>query len=263
MAGVERLLGLGDGLASPSLVAASRLWPGWAAREPALRVVAGPADVDGWVSARRAAGDWAEVDELVAALGRLGAAGQEPAPLVLAWMLRRPAQKLVGSLRHLGSIEEIEHLVAVNLWLTCRAMPSVWRSRVAANVIGSVRARALIDVGYGSRQDATAGRTQLADPLFWDQMAAPIEVSAADAVLAWAVDEAVLSPGEMALLLALLDALDVVGDPRTGQWAGVTSRAAAAAVAEVMGLSEVTVRRQAIRALRALRDACGPTGQVA
>lgn len=67
----------------------------------------------------------------------------------------------------------------------------------------------------------------------------------------------------MTLLLALLDALDVLGPRRAGRWAGVTSRAAAAAVAAEMGVSEVTVRRQATHALRALRGACGPREQVA
>ena len=267
MAGVEALLGLSEGLGSPGLVEAAALWPGWVDRELALGAVGGPKELDGWVCARRAAGDWAAVDELVGALGRLGAAGEEPAPLVLAWMLRRPAQKLVGSLRHLGRPDEIEHLVAANLWVTCRTMPDRWSQRVAANVIQTVRARVVLDAQNCSRRDGTATLTELASPTFWDRLpdarSSAMSGREAGEVLAWAVEAAILSPAEMDLLLKLVAALHLLGTPRTGRWAGVTSRAASAGAAAVLGMSEATVRRQAAHALRALQSACAGPERVA
>ena len=53
---IETLLGIGQGLGSPVLGEAADRWPSWTGDYPALAVVSGPAQLEGWISARRGAG---------------------------------------------------------------------------------------------------------------------------------------------------------------------------------------------------------------
>lgn len=261
--GVAELLGLGQGLGSPLLVTAAQAWPQWTEAEPALARIGGPAALEEWTRTRRAAGDLDTVDAVLAAVGRIAARPGRDGPAaaaVLVWVFRAAAQRMAWSLSHLAPIREIEHVVAANLWLACRQLPPHWRHKIAANLLGTVRARAVLDARGSSRQDGTWRRADLVGPDFWATVAhhtSPIE-PVVDELLARAVEEAVLSTGEWQLVVDLLAAVEEIAPSRVGRWGGLTSREATAAVAHTSGVAAITVRRRAVRALSALAQAYGP-----
>lgn len=263
MAGFEDLLGVGAGMESPALVDAARRWPTWAACAPVLGLVEGPAGIEAWTWERRRGGDLDAVDTALLALGRRagdGGAEAEAAIAVLAWLFRRAAHGLIASLAHLAP-GELDHIVAVNFWLLCRAMPP-WRHRVAANFLGTLRTRALIDARHSDRRDRTWDVTEVVDPVLLRASGHPATASdPAELVaelLADALENRILSEPELRLVLEVLRAASQTDPTRAGRWGGLASREATTAVAAHHGVSSVTVRRRLTRILETLAEAYQP-----
>ena len=264
---IETLLGIGQGLGSPVLGEAADRWPSWTRDYPALAVVSGPAQLEGWISARREAGELDAVDAVLSALGQVAARESESAAAVavLGWLFRRAARALVRGLAHVAAEEgEIEQLVAANFWLVCRRMPP-WPHRVAANLLGTVRRRVLIDARGGGRQDRTWEVTALVDPA--DLAAVERAPERSDQVvyelLGQAAQERVLSATELALVVHMLQVSDRHEPARGGgRWGGLVTRRAAHEIADSRGVTATTARRHMTAALRSLADAYGPVSMM-
>ena len=76
-------------------------------------------------------------------------------------------------------------------------------------------------------------------------------------VLEWARAVNVISDSDRSLLLSLAETADSFGPARTGRgWCGLMANDLSADVAERLGISPITVRRRARKAITALADAC-------
>lgn len=264
---VAEALGLERGVASVALLEAGARWPALATREPVLRGVPdGALGVRSWSQARAAVGDFEAIDDVVAALGRLarrdGPTG-EAATVVLAWAMLPGANDIAWALAWLGP--EVDHIVGANLWIQCRSIPRHWQRKVAANVLRWVRTNSVADMDRGARWgDATWRRTVPVDPadaaLWWEIPDQPAEtVDELVRVLGWAQEMGVISAAEAHLLWGLVRAageLTTVARAR----GGLLSLPVSARVAEEFGVSAVTVRRRAARAIDALSAAAATRG---
>ena len=70
----------------------------------------------------------------------------------------------------------------------------------------------------------------------------------------------VISDSDRSLLLSLAETADSFGPARTGRgWCGLMANDLSADVADRLGMSPITVRRRARKAISALADACAAT----
>ena len=248
-------LGLGAGLESASLTAASRCWPGWLATEVSL---AGPEGVEGLTSWLRAAGP-GEADRVLCALVRLGSptGGDEPlAVSVVAWALLPGARVLARRLQ--GLSPDVDRLVAAQLWVEVRTFPWQRLTKVAANVLANTRARVLaVDLPMDSDRGGVAG-CRLVDPhsALWERTLADLaRIDAAvelHQVLSDATDHGVLATSERDLLRVLVEqAHEVGGGSRRGR-GGLLADRVVDRVVVATGLSAATVRRRVRRSVMAI-----------
>lgn len=260
-------LGLGAGLDSAALTAASKCWPRWAAAEVSLAGPEGPDGVEDLVPWLRTAGP-AEADRVLLALVRLGspAGGDEPLAVdVVAWALLPGARVLARRLRGLGA--DVDRLVAAQLWLEVRTFPWERLEKVAANVLANTRAHLLAADLPMDRDRRGAAACRLVDPhsLLWERVgASDAAVSAigrptADVelreVLGDATDFGVLAASERDLLRVVVEqAHEVGGGARRGRGGLLADRVVSRVVA-VTGLSPATVRRRVRRSVVAIAQA--------
>jgi len=257
--GVAVELGLGAGLESASLTAASRCWPRWSADDVSL---AGPVGVEGLTSWLRAAGP-VEADRVLHALVRLGSptGGNEPLAVdVVVWALLPGARLLACRLR--GVSADVDQLVAAQLWLEVRTFPWQRLSKVAANVLANTRAHVLVaDLPTDNdRRGIVACR--LVDPHspVWERAAVPHAAQSSSTVelhevLGDATDQGVLAKSERDLLRVLVEqAHEVGGGARRGR-GGLLADRVVDRVVVVTGLSPATVRRRVRRSVMAIAQA--------
>jgi hypothetical protein len=113
------------------------------------------------------------------------------------------------------------------------------------------------------RVDRTWSSVRLIDPtaVFWTRVCAQDDASRSDAhelaeVLGWARALNVISDWDRSLLISLAETADSFAPARTGRrWCGLMANDLSADVADRLGMSPITVRRRARRAISALADA--------
>jgi len=253
------------GLNWPALeerVERSGRWSSWVAIETVLAELNGLDEVLAIVEDR---GDPGRADALLAALVRLGAVdggNDQDAAQTVALLLANGAARLARQLRNLS--EDIEEMVAGQVWLQIREFPCRRRRRaIAQNILMDARRAVLRDLGVdtasrrrgvvvilvdttavGTVTDGRAGAFVDADPgaRLGDELTLL-------AVLEWATGKGVVTDQDAAILLELAS-LEVAGTVR-----GLNSAAEIRAVAGRHGVNEKTVRRRRDRAVRSLVSA--------
>jgi hypothetical protein len=263
MVSVETQLGLhdeGNGL----LTHARQNWASWADRFACLSGIGGVGSLRGWLrAAEPAAAD--EVLHALVTLASPSGGDDASAAALVAWALLPGASVLAQRLQTLSP--RIDEVVAAQLWIEIRTFPWQRLRKVAANILANTRTGVLRECGAHSqveRVDRTWSSARLVDPtaVFWTKVCTPDRASRSAAqelveVLGWARTLNVISDSDRSLLLSLAKTADSVGPARTGRgWCGLMANASSADVADRLGISPITVRRRARKAISALADAC-------
>jgi hypothetical protein len=263
MVSVEQQLGLRDednGL----LAHAGPNWASWADRFPCLSGIGGVGSLRAWLRAAQPAAS----DEVLHALVTLAApsAGDDAsATAMVAWALLPGASVLAQRLQTLSP--RIDQIVAAQPWIEIRTFPWQRLRKVAANILANTRTGVLRECGSHrqlERVDRTWSSARLIDPtaVFWTRVCTQDDASQSAAhelveVLEWARAANVISDSDRSLLLELAETADSFGPARTGRgWCGLMANDLSANLAERLGISPITVRRRARRAITALADAC-------
>jgi hypothetical protein len=187
------------------------------------------------------------------------------AAALVAWALVPGASVLAQRLRTLSP--RIDEVVAAQLWIEIRTFPWQRLRKVAANILANTRTGVLREYGAHrqiERVDRTWSSTRLVDPtaVFWTRVCAQDDASQAAGhelaeALEWARALNVISDFDRSLLLGLAEAADSFGPARTGRGrCGLMANDLSAEVADRLGISPITVRRRARKAISALADAC-------
>jgi hypothetical protein len=260
---VQTQLGLhdeGNGL----LAHAGQDWASWAGRFPCLLGIGGVGSLRAWLrAAEPAAAD--EVLHALVTLASPSGGDDASAAAMVAWALLPGASVLAQRLRTLSP--RIDEIVAAQLWIEIRTFP--WRRlrKVAANILANTRTGVLRECGAHrqiERVDRTWSSVRLVDPtaVFWT-LVCPQDAAARSAahelveVLQWARALNVISDSDRSLLLSLAETADSCGPARTGRGScGLMANDLSADVADRLGISPITVRRRARKAITALADAC-------
>lgn len=259
---VEDRLGLGAG--SDLLEQADTAWPGWCKRHPQLAVATDTTALRDWLRAAEPK----RADEVLLALAELAAldGGNDiVAAAVLAWALMPGAGLVAHRLSDLS--HDIDAIVAGQLWLEVRSFP--WRRliKVAANILMNLRAAVLRECGVDAqlrRADPTWYRTSLVAPelSFWECRSADRQAGGADAaaaelqeLLRWACDRDVITTGDQALLLSLVEAADNLSLSRRRACGGLMAQDLNVQVAGELGISVRTLRRRTRQSIDALAEA--------
>jgi len=236
-------------------------WPLWVAAEPVLASVSGLEEVEAIAADR---GDPQRSDVLLAALVRLGAVdggNDQDAAHAVALLLAGGMARVAGQLRNLS--ENIDEMVAGQVWLQIRAFPWSRRRRaIASNILMDARRAVLADLGVDTARRRRGFMVVLVDRieveaidggsgilLEHDRSARSGDEHTLVEVLQWATGKGVVTHHDAAILLEL--ARLEVGDPVRG----LSSAAEIRAVATRRGVNEKTVRRSRDRAVRSLVDA--------
>lgn len=177
----------------------------------------------------------------------------------LAWILLGGITLLGRRLRGVG---DLDHQLAVALWLEVRTFPWRTRRRVAGNIYRGVRVRVLADAGRSCRRE-DPGRHLLLVPSPLDLQPfcpeLPDDEDPADelaALLDWACEKAVIPAARRALLQCLVQTWHHTdAQVKRGPHQGLLSREVTLEVARRSGLSTRTVRRHTAAALAALSAA--------
>ncbi|NHA68221.1 hypothetical protein [Phycicoccus flavus] len=252
---VAAQLGL-EGPETELLQTAQQQWPRWEALYPALAPAPALAGLRAWMQSL----DVEPRNDVVCALGRLGSRDgldEVPAAATLAWALVPGAITIARALQHATPV--VDELVAAQLWLEVRTLPSSARHKVAANLLARVRVAVRRDLGLTAPRDPTWARSMLVDPLDpdWHRFPAPAQTAPppgqAAAILQVAVAERVISDTDRDLLVRLAE--ESRENDATRSRAGLVTRRAGLAVAAETCLSDRQVRRRAARALDALAGA--------
>jgi hypothetical protein len=260
---VETQLGLHD-QANGLLAHAEQNWASWTDRFPCMSDIGGVGSLRGWL---RAAEPAAADDVLHALVTLASPSGGDEASgaAVVAWALLPGASVLAQRLRTLSP--RIDEVVAAQLWIEIRTFPWQRLRKVAANILANTRTGVLRECGAHSqieRVDRTWSSARLVDPtaVFWTKVCTPDHASRSAAhelveVLGWARALNVISDSDRSLLLSLAKTADSFGPARTGRgWCGLMANDSSAEVADRLGISPITVRRRARKAISALADAC-------
>jgi hypothetical protein len=260
---VELQLGLGDednGL----LADAGQSWASWAGRFPRLYGIGGVGSLRCWLrAAEPAAAD--EVLHALVTLASPSGGDDASAAAMVAWALLPGASVLAQRLQTLSP--RIDQIVAAQLWIEIRTFPWQRLRKVAANILANTRTGVLRECGaHGQieRVDRTWNSVRLVDPtaVFWARVCTQDDASRSAAhelvaVLEWARAANVISDSDRSLLLELAETADCFGPARTGRgWCGLMANELSADLADRLGMSPITVRRRARKAITALADAC-------
>lgn len=270
---LARCLGVDD-VDSPDLTLARTRFAEWRTTHPSLAVVDDLLELFEWTLAA----DHDAKDEVLAALVSVGQI--EPCAITtVTWLLlpgaTRLAQSLVselGASRGLG-YEEIDTLVASQLWIAASTLPPHRRTKVAAAILGNTRDSVLADIGageHGRRRDRAWTLATVVDPTEASETAAVMsidgDVSAAQELLAFLTDAesaGVITTDDRRLLIDVaveVDEQTLCGASSSAAAGGATSRcglttvAVAAAVGFRWSVSEGTVRRRVGRHLDDLSE---------
>jgi hypothetical protein len=263
MVSVQTQLGLQDedtGL----LAHAGQNWASWADRFPCLSGVGGV----GSLRVCLRAAEPAEADGVLHALVTFASPSGEDdasAAAMVAWALLPGASVLAQRLQTLSA--RIDEIVAAQLWIEIRTFPWQRLRKVAANILANTRTGVLRECGAHrqiERVDRTWSSVRLVDPtaVFWARVGTQDHASQSAAnelvqVLEWARAVNVISDSDRSLLLDLAETADSFGPARTGRgWCGLMANELSAEVADRLGMSPITVRRRARKAITALADAC-------
>ena len=260
---VQTQLGLHDegiGL----LAHAGQNWASWKDRFPCLSGIGGVGSLRVWLrAAEPAAAD--EVLHALVTLASPSGGDDASAAAMVAWALLPGASVLAQRLRTLSP--RIDEVVAAQLWIEIRTFPWQRLRKVAANILANTRTGVLRECGVHSqvaRVDRTWSSARPVDPtgLFWTRLCAPDSGlrSAADELgelLEWARAGNVISDVDRSLLLSLAQGADATATSRTGRgWCGLMANDVSAHVAARWGISPISVRRRARRAITALAETC-------
>lgn len=235
------------------LRAARERWGQWAGAYPVLAAAPPMGELHAWMRGLEVG----PRNDVVCALGRLGSCDGDDevlAAAVLSWALLPGAVNVARRLHYASPV--IDELVASQLWLELRTLPSAATHKVAANILGRVHAGVRRDLGLAAPTDRAWARTSLLDPfdVAWASVPTPGQETPVDLelqeVLDRAVARAVITEDDRRLLQDLA-AQTRPGDSTRGR-AGLVTRRAGAAVADQLHLSDRQVRRRAGRALDAL-----------
>lgn len=253
---VARQLGLQAPEGELYLQACSR-WPRWVAQDPVLGVGVDLPGLRAW--ALDAAPPRA--NEVLLALARLGApdgGGDRTATGALLWVLMPGAVRVAARLASFS--EQVDELVAAQLWISARTLAWSKGVRVAPTVLRNTRREVLRDLGItttcAQRERPTYDLDLLAGPS--GEGTCPAAVDRLHGLLGQARRAGVVTPEECHVLLALSEhaCTRAISYGR----AGLLSRASTARVAADRGMSHTTVVRRAHRALEALRATYAPQG---
>lgn len=253
-------LGL-DGPDSTLLCLAGERWSRWQEDLPALQGCEDP------LCLPELFGTWGpeRVDEVLQTLARLASveegADDVAAAGLLAWLLIPGAARLAVSLASTG-LPCIDELVAAQLWIEVRS----WRGghKVAANILRRTRNGVLADLGLRDAdrtwsrtrpvaevEDHLSERDHIAHGPGGCEVAPEVEL---DRLLQDALDHQVITHDQCGLLLELAQVAHEAGVRRSGRGSGgLLAGQGAARVGAGRGVSGITVKRRAIRALGELR----------
>lgn len=219
-------------------------WQGWAEVAPDLCLVPDPLQLKRWLTDS----DRRDADRILRGLAQLASvdgADSIKAAAVLAWLLV-PAATLVA--HHLGALhQDMDQLVAGQLWIEVRTYPWQTTGRVAANVRFNVRKKLLKDLGATLPMwlPLDEVRSSTRDPEQYN--------SEILAILIDGLDAEVISQDDFDLLLAVLDAAERIPvQPFTGL--RLTGNKVSEAVAADRTVTGRTVRRQTTGSIRALAE---------
>ena len=250
---VATQLGLDD--PSEGLLGQAHQWWGRRAREHVwLAVVDDLAALPGWLSAVPPA----TRDQVLGTLSALAYQGEDEAAAVLTWLLAPGACLLANRMREKS--EEVDDLVAAQLWIEARTFGPARGRRVAVSILWKTRNAVLREIGVGpSTERAWGGRVSL-DPAHpaWERLQRPAGDDGLDSVeLGVLFEQAraarVVDGEDLELLLDLAYTTHAVAPTHRGQSrAGLMSPAAATRAAASRGVSARTVRRRAARSADAL-----------
>ena len=250
------------------LALADRRWGIWATAYPALAQCCGVREMRSWLPGA----SQADADRALHALATLAATdgGDDiAAAAALAWALMPGACTLANRLQTLTW--NIDAVVAAQLWVEVRTF--AWRRvrKVAANVLKDTRRGVLRECEVKSqlkRTDPTWSRTSPVDPYgtFWAGYASTDskrQISPGQemrTLLTWGIKNQVITDGDRALLLCLVEAADHAASRRDRGWGGLLANDVAEVVARQWGIAASTVRRRARESVDALASACAETG---
>jgi hypothetical protein len=270
MVSVELQLGLHGG-DNGLLEHAEENWASWTDRFPCLPGIGGVGSLRGWLrTAEPAAAD--EVLHALVTLASPTGGDDRSAAALVAWAMLPGASLLAQRLRTLSP--RIDEVVAAQLWIEIRTFPWQRLRKVAANILASTRTGVLRECGAHrqiERVDRTWSSARLVDPtaVFWTRVSTQNNASQSAApelveVLEWARALNVISDSDRSLLLSLAETADSFGPARTGRgWCGLMANDLSADVAHRLGISPITVRRRARKAISALADACAANNNAA
>lgn len=286
------LLGLDNN--SELLELAQQRWAIWAVDHPTLRVVDDFADLRGWLKSV----DRQDADAVLLTLAMLASpdgCDDVAAAGALAKCLLPGVCTEAGRLTEMlarrqiavstpGSVtQQVNELVASQLWIEVRTFP--WRRlrKVAANILVNTRMGVLRELGDNAqvwRRDriwantlltnelgsgdldgrrATGSATQHLSELLGDPAASIDQETPLDElldVLTWACDHEVITTEDRALLLCLIEEADHMETGRTSRGlGGLIGTELSIRVAPKVGVAQATVRRRASKSIRALAAA--------
>lgn len=271
-------LGLGDG-DSELLALAGQRWPQWVAARPELAVVPdGAQGLRAWLTSV----PQQDADRVLLGLAALAATDggdDRVAASALAWALLPGACVLAGRLR--GASDRIGELVAAQLWVEARTFPWQRLTKVAANVLMNTRVAVLQECGVptqrAARADRTWSQTHVVDPTIasWSVLVQDVsgpadtgEAAFAQAraetlleVLDWGCQTNVITVQDRTLLVSLAEAAYRCSRLAPRASGGLMGDVPSQQVGEQHGVSATTVKRRALRSLRALSSAASSSGR--
>lgn len=236
-------------------------WSAWCARFEALGRFDDLRGAQCWLETLSTDKDADEVLWPLAQLAAVDGGDDLDAARWLAWLLVGGASLQAC---RLAGVDQVDEAVAAALWLEVRSFPWRTRRRVAANVRCGVRARVLHDCGRSNRRRAYRAQRGLVlvpnavdleecGPLWVSEAEAESSAARLQALLDWAIDEEVISAGQRALLVCLIEAMErMPGGVNGGPEFGLFGDRVSEAVALQLGLSPRTARRHAKAAVDAL-----------
>jgi len=245
------------------LLLAKQSWKSWSDSFPCLLRVGGVESLRGWLTAAEPEA----ADEVLHALVTLASPSGDDdlaAATVVALALLPGASALAHRLETLSP--HIDELVAAQLWVEIRTFHWQRLTKVAANILANTRTGVLRECGVRSqlaRVDRAWSSARPVDPMaiFWTGLAAaedspPPAVDELLDVFDWARAANLISSSDQSLLLSLAEAADAQATTRSGRGrGGLMANDVSTEVAVQWGISPVTVRRRARRALTALVNA--------
>jgi len=252
---VARWLGVDD-VDGPQMMQVRSRWPQWSEVEPVLAIV------DDVVALPRVMlrSEPEQRDAVLGALLRVGVV--EPlATVALVWLLTPGATKLAWRLQDLS--DEIDELVAGELWIQARVHDPEDARFIAAKILNRTEREAKAELGVGDlakRRDPTWAKAVLTDRFDEsipdrgadnqsDEDRARVELHL---LLRRALDSGSLSDADRDLLLDLAHAANMLSAPLRRGRAGLTTPSVAQLVSESHTLAARTIRRRAADALDGL-----------